>query len=191
MPIMEFAGFRLDTINLCVWRRGNVGEDERTALTPKAFDVLRYLVEHAGWLVTQDEILSALWPESYVNPEVLKHHVLEVRKALGDDPRNPRFIETMPRRGYRFIAPVSAVPVRRKGVVGDTRLRGTGGRLARACNGRGALRSREEPGIGGTSPRFEPSNDLELGGFPAAGKFAENDVSFFTDRCADHRLGGL
>jgi len=58
--------------------------------------------------VTQDEILSALWPESYVNPEVLKHHVLEVRKALGDDPRNPRFIETMPRRGYRFIAPVSA-----------------------------------------------------------------------------------
>jgi DNA-binding winged helix-turn-helix (wHTH) protein len=110
MLIMEFAGFRLDTINLCLWRRGNVGQDERTALTPKAFDVLRYLVEHAGRLVTQDEILSALWPQSYVQPEVLKHHVLEVRKALGDDPRNPRFIETMPRRGYRFIAPVSAGP---------------------------------------------------------------------------------
>jgi DNA-binding winged helix-turn-helix (wHTH) protein len=110
MLIMEFAGFRLDTINLCLWRRGNVGEDERTALTPKAFDVLRYLVEHAGRLVTQDEILSALWPQSYVNPEVLKRQVLEVRKALGDDPRNPRFIETMPRRGYRFIAPVSAAP---------------------------------------------------------------------------------
>jgi DNA-binding winged helix-turn-helix (wHTH) protein len=96
---MEFAGFRLDTFNLCLWRRGNVGEDERTALTPKAFDVLRYLVEHAGRLVAQDEILSALRPQSYVNPEVLKHHVQEVRKALGDDPRNPWFIETMPRRG--------------------------------------------------------------------------------------------
>jgi DNA-binding response OmpR family regulator len=60
MPGMEFAGFRLDTINLCLWRRGNVEEDERTALTPKAFDVLRYLVEHAGRLVTQDEMLSAL-----------------------------------------------------------------------------------------------------------------------------------
>jgi DNA-binding winged helix-turn-helix (wHTH) protein len=110
MAFMEFAGFRLDTINLCLWRQGNAGEDERTALTPKAFDVLRYLVEHAGRLVTQDEILSALWAQSYVQPEVLKHHVQEVRRALGDDPRNPRFIETMPRRGYRFIAPVSAGP---------------------------------------------------------------------------------
>jgi DNA-binding winged helix-turn-helix (wHTH) protein len=107
---MEFAGFRLDTINLCLWRRGKVGEDERTGLTPKAFDVLRYLVEHAGRLVTQDEILGALWPQSYVQPEVLKHHVLEVRKALGDDPRNPRFIETLPRRGYRFISPVTSGP---------------------------------------------------------------------------------
>src|SRR6266853_5907162 len=70
---MEFAGFRLDTIDQCLWRRGKAGKDERTALTPKAFDVLRYLVEHAGRLVTQDEILSALWPESYVNPEVLNH----------------------------------------------------------------------------------------------------------------------
>src|SRR5258708_32293405 len=99
----QFHSFRLDIVNHCLWR----GED-RVLLTPKAFDVLRYLVEHAGRLVTQDEILGALWPRSYVNPEVLKHHVLEVRKALGDDPRNPRFIETMPRRGYRFIAPVSA-----------------------------------------------------------------------------------
>jgi len=51
-------------------------------LTPKAFDVLRYLVEHADRLVTQDEILGALWPETYVNPEVIKKYILGIRKAL-------------------------------------------------------------------------------------------------------------
>jgi DNA-binding winged helix-turn-helix (wHTH) protein len=102
----EFARFRLDTVNQCLWRRRDTGDDERIALTPRAFGVLNYLVERAGRLVTQDELLETLWPQSYVQPEVLKHHVLEVRKALEDDPKKPLFIETLRRRGYRFIAPV-------------------------------------------------------------------------------------
>ncbi|HEX4598073.1 MAG TPA: AAA family ATPase, partial [Burkholderiaceae bacterium] len=106
----RFFDFHLDLVNQCLWRCGESGVDRRIALTPKAFDVLRYLVERPGRLVTQDEILLALWPKAYVQPEVLKHHVLELRKALGDDPRNPRFIETMLRRGYRFIAPPGAGP---------------------------------------------------------------------------------
>ena len=67
----QFHSFRLDIVNHCLWR----GED-RVLLTPKAFDVLRYLVEHADRLVTQDEILEALWPETYVNPEVIKKYIL-------------------------------------------------------------------------------------------------------------------
>jgi TolB-like protein/DNA-binding winged helix-turn-helix (wHTH) protein/Flp pilus assembly protein TadD len=96
-----FKAFRLDTANHLLWRDG-----ERVPLAPKAFDVLAYLVEHAGQLVTQDEILEALWSETYVNPEVLRKYILEIRKALGDRPGNPEFIETMPKRGYRFVAPV-------------------------------------------------------------------------------------
>ena len=68
--------------------------------------MLHYLVERAGRLVTQDELLEALWPETYVQPEVLKSHIRDIRSALGDDPKVPRFIETMPRRGYLFIAAV-------------------------------------------------------------------------------------
>ena len=60
-----FGPFRLDTVNHCLWRA-----NERAPLTPKAFDVLRYLVEHADRLVTQDELLEALWTETYVNPLV-------------------------------------------------------------------------------------------------------------------------
>jgi DNA-binding winged helix-turn-helix (wHTH) protein/tetratricopeptide (TPR) repeat protein len=76
------------------------------SLPPKAFDVLRYLVEHADRLVTQDEILENLWPDTYVNPEVVKKYVLEIRKVLGDQSRKPTFVATFPRRGYQFIAPV-------------------------------------------------------------------------------------
>src|SRR5258708_33604335 len=100
----QFHSFRLDIVNHCLWR----GED-RVVLTPKAFDVLRYLVERADRLVTQDEILEALWPETYVNPEVIKKYVLGIRKALGDRRDKPEFIETFPRRGYQFVASVSEV----------------------------------------------------------------------------------
>ena len=117
----SFGAFRLDTVNHCLWR----GE-KRVSLPPKAFDVLRYLVEHADRLVTQDEILEKLWPQTYVNPEVVKKYVLEIRKALGDQSRKPVFVATFPRRGYQFVAPfheaapsTPASPA--KGIVGRER----------------------------------------------------------------------
>src|SRR5467141_618051 len=102
----QFPPFQLDTVNQCLWRHRDNGDDERISLTPKAFGVLRYLVEHAGRLVTQNELLEALWPDTFVQPEVIKSHILDIRAALGDRPKNPLFIETLPRRGYRFIAPI-------------------------------------------------------------------------------------
>jgi len=101
----SFRGYRLDTVNHCLWRG-----DERLSLAPKAFDVLRYLVEHCDRLVTQEEILEALWPDTYVNPEVVKKYVLGIRKALGDDSAKPAFVATFPRRGYQFIAAVDDEP---------------------------------------------------------------------------------
>jgi DNA-binding winged helix-turn-helix (wHTH) protein/tetratricopeptide (TPR) repeat protein len=97
----RFQSFRLDTANHCLWH----GED-RADLAPKAFDVLRYLVEHAGRLVTPDELLEALWPETYVNPEGLRRYIQEIRKVLKDRADKPVFIETLPKRGYQFVAPI-------------------------------------------------------------------------------------
>lgn len=96
-----FKTFCLDTANHLLWRNG-----ERVPIAPKCFDVLAYLVENAGRVVTQDEMLDAVWPETHVNPEVLRKYILEIRKALSDRPDNPEFIETVPKRGYRFVAPV-------------------------------------------------------------------------------------
>ncbi len=103
----EFPPFHLDTVNQCLWRGQDRTDQERVLLTPRAYALLRYLVEHPGRLLTHDELLDALWPNTHVQPEVLKGHIFEVRTALGDDSKKPLFIETLPRRGYRFIAPVS------------------------------------------------------------------------------------
>src|ERR1700684_2464294 len=97
----EFLAFRLDTEDQCLWRG-----KERVALTPKALSILCYWMERAGHLVTQSELLEALWPDTFVQPEVLKSHILDIRNALGDNAKHPQFIETLPKRGYQFIAPV-------------------------------------------------------------------------------------
>src|SRR6185369_2608706 len=102
----EFPPFRLDTVNQCVLRGDGLAE-ERILLAPRAFAVLRYLVEHPGRLVAHEELLDALWPKTYVQPEVLKSHIAAIRAVLGDDARKPLFIETLSRRGYRFIASVA------------------------------------------------------------------------------------
>src|SRR5215470_6168895 len=98
---MEFGPFRLDTVSHRLWRG-----DLRVSMTPKAFDLLRYLVEHRDRLVSQREILDVLWARTHVNPEVVKKQILEIRKALGDRARPPAFIETFPKRGYQFVAEV-------------------------------------------------------------------------------------
>jgi DNA-binding winged helix-turn-helix (wHTH) protein/tetratricopeptide (TPR) repeat protein len=96
---LTFDAYRLDLANerlLC--------EDEVVGLTPKAFAVLRCLIERRGQLVKKEELLGAGWADTHVTDAVLKVSILEIRRALGDDAAAPRFIETVPRRGYRFIA---------------------------------------------------------------------------------------
>jgi predicted ATPase/DNA-binding winged helix-turn-helix (wHTH) protein len=101
-PQWHFADFRLDLDNACLWRGM-----QRIALTPKAFDVLHYLVTHADRLVTKDTLLDAVWPETAISDAVVRIAIGELRRALGDTPQAPRFIATVHRRGYRFLATVS------------------------------------------------------------------------------------
>ncbi|MFT4114500.1 ATP-binding protein [Silvibacterium sp.] len=150
--MLKFGEFRLDARNECVWR----GE-EMLALTPRPFAVLRYLVEHPQCLVTHDEMLEALWPETYVQPQVLRTYILELRKLLGDDPVCPRYIQTVPRRGYRFMAAVAdaeeADAPASNGIVGRAaELKLLAEHLKRVRNGeRATLFITGEPGIGKTA----------------------------------------
>src|ERR687886_212732 len=97
-----FGGFRLDPDNACLWRG-----TQAIALTLKAFDVLHYLVTHPDRLVSKDTLLDAVWPETAVSDAVVRIAIGELRRALGDTVQAPRFIATVSRRGYRFLAPVT------------------------------------------------------------------------------------
>src|SRR5262245_1334877 len=99
--MLLFASFRLDPNNEQLWRA-----DRLVSIQPKTFAVLCYLVERAQQLVTKDELLDALWGDVYVGEAVLKTHLKEIRQALGDSVKTPRFIQTVHRRGYRFVADV-------------------------------------------------------------------------------------
>src|SRR5688572_4711076 len=98
-------------------RRGG----ESTRIEPKAMDVLRVLAERAGSVVTRDELFQAAWPGMVVGDEALSQTITKLRRALGDDPRSPRYIETISKRGYRLTAPVMsptppAAPASRRGM---------------------------------------------------------------------------
>src|SRR4029077_16462122 len=83
-------------------------------LAPKVFDTLLILVDNRGRLVEKGELMRQLWPDTFVEESNLTFNIQQIRKVLGDDARRPRFIETVARRGYRFIAEVngdSALPI--------------------------------------------------------------------------------
>src|SRR5919198_1375099 len=97
-PQWRFADFRLDPDNACLWRG-----TQPIALTPKALDVLHYLVTHPDRLVTKDTLLDAVWPETAVSDVVVRIAIGELRRALGDTAQAPRFIATVHRRGGRVF----------------------------------------------------------------------------------------
>jgi len=100
--VFLFLPFRLNVRNEQLWHGA-----QALALRPKTFAVLRYLVARAGQLVTQDELLDAVWGPTVVSETVVRSSIRELRTTLGDTAQRPQFIQTVHRRGYRFIAPVT------------------------------------------------------------------------------------
>jgi DNA-binding winged helix-turn-helix (wHTH) protein len=103
---LYFGPHRLDLEVGQLWR-----DQDEVKLTPKALAVLRVLVARAGQVVTKDELFQTVWPQTVVSDDALTTCILELRHALRDKAKQPRYIETVHRRGYRFIALVTTQPV--------------------------------------------------------------------------------
>lgn len=99
---LSFGPFRLEPAESRLWRQGDI-----VPLQPKALTILQHLVERSGHLATKDELLAAGWPGVFVSEAALKVCIREIRRALADDAAHPSYIETVHRRGYRFVAPVT------------------------------------------------------------------------------------
>ena len=102
----RFGPFLVDRAGYRVLRGSEVLD-----LTPQLLDLLLYLLDRAGTLVTKDALLEALWPDANVTDNALAQAVSELRQAIGDDVRAPRYIKTIARRGYRFIAAVGRLDI--------------------------------------------------------------------------------
>jgi DNA-binding winged helix-turn-helix (wHTH) protein/TolB-like protein/tetratricopeptide (TPR) repeat protein len=98
----DFGPFRVDVTERLLFR-GN----EAVQLTPKAFDLLLVFVESNGRVLTKEELMKRVWPDSFVEEANLSHNVYKLREALGEGGNGAKFIETLPRRGYRFVAKIT------------------------------------------------------------------------------------
>src|SRR5215217_9688774 len=99
--IHRFNDFAIDTEQKVLLRGGKA-----VPLAPKVFETLLALVENHGRIVLKEELMKRLWPDTFVEESNLTFNIQQLRKALGDNARKPVYIETIPRRGYRFIAGV-------------------------------------------------------------------------------------
>jgi DNA-binding winged helix-turn-helix (wHTH) protein/TolB-like protein/thioredoxin-like negative regulator of GroEL len=102
--IYQFGPYRIDVTERILLRDG-----DPCVLAPRVFDLLALLVENHGHLMEKETLLKALWPDSFVEEANLNVNISTLRKALGESANEAQFIETVPRRGYRFVAPVTAV----------------------------------------------------------------------------------
>jgi len=100
----EFAEFRLDAEEKVLLKKGKPVD-----LRPRVFQLLAILVENQGRIVEKDDLMNQIWADSFVEESNLTFTVRQLRKVLGDDAHEPRFIETVPRRGYRFVAEVQEI----------------------------------------------------------------------------------
>lgn len=105
-PIYQFGVFQLSVTD----RQLKRGETS-IPLTPKLFDLLIFLLENHGRAISKDELLSKIWPDSFVSEENLSRHISTLRKTLGEDGNGFRYIETLPKFGYRFAEPVTQITI--------------------------------------------------------------------------------
>src|SRR5213082_444670 len=102
--VFEFGPYRLDSGERLLLRG-----DEVVPLTPKAFEMLLVLVENSGHVLTKEELMKRVWPDTIVEEANLSHNIYKLREALGEGRSGEKYIKTVPRRGYRFVAKVTQV----------------------------------------------------------------------------------
>lgn len=166
----EFSPFRIDVAERVLFCDGAL-----VPLTPKAFDILLLLVERSGHLVEKSEIMDAVWPDTFVEEANLTQNIFTLRKALGRRDSERLFIETVSRRGYRFIAPVKKLEQEEDSA--QEAAKGTPG---------------QEPAPGGeraVSPSEEAVNSLAI--LPFINDCADQNAEYLADGITESIINSL
>src|SRR5215471_13685951 len=107
----EITGYQFDSVEVRPAACEVLRDGKAVALEPKAFRVLLYLIENRDRAVSKDELIRAVWQGAAVTDNALTRIVAQLRRELGDDARQPRYIQTLPTLGYRFVAGLKVQPV--------------------------------------------------------------------------------
>src|SRR5580704_11822827 len=119
--IFQFGGFQIDVLARALRR-----QDEIITLNRRAFDVLLYLVQNPGRLLTRDELLKNVWPDTFVDENSLAQSISALRRALEEKPGDNNYVVTLPGRGYQFVSPVQVVAQDNLSVIADATDAGSG-----------------------------------------------------------------
>src|ERR1700689_2328655 len=114
-----FGPFRVDPEKELLLR-----EDEAVPIAPKAFQVLLVLIRHSKQVVSKDDLLKTIWPDTFVEEANLSRNIFLLRKALGESPQDHQYVVTVPGRGYRFAENVQLVPDRELNIVAASHAKG-------------------------------------------------------------------
>jgi len=182
----EFGPYRLDVGQRVLTRTG-----EAVSLTPKATDILTLLVANAGQLVGKEELLKQVWPDTFVEDSNLSQNIFLLRRVLGDERPSPRYIETVVRRGYRFIANVRVISADASGsdgvAFGDSVL-GRGARRESGYLWPSVQRSSLAPQFGGVDAASAPQTVAVL---PLLNATGDEDLEYLADGLTDNLVNNL
>jgi DNA-binding winged helix-turn-helix (wHTH) protein/TolB-like protein len=151
--VYEFGAFRLDPVERVLMR-----DDSPVPLTPKLFDTLTVLIRNSGHTVTKDELMTLVWPNTFVDEGTLTRTVSRLRRALGEETNGHRYIETVPRFGYRFLA-----EVRESAADGGTVWEGIGVRAALASQRITKQQTADLEDLGTGVPDWDPAEPPGMG----------------------------
>jgi DNA-binding winged helix-turn-helix (wHTH) protein/TolB-like protein len=188
----EFGPYRLDVSQRVLTRTG-----EAVSLTPKATEILTLLVANAGQLVGKDELLKQVWPDTFVEESNLTQNIFLLRRVLGDERPSPRYIETVVRRGYRFIANVRVIVPDPQGSQNPGAQEDLHARVTLAEDGEQGASRRSSPNVQRSrlSPQFgsvdEASAPRIVAVLPFLNATGNDDLEYLADGLTDNLVNNL
>jgi len=199
LEVLEFGPYRIDREQRLLTKGSSM-----TPLAPKVFDLLLVLAESGGRTLTKESLLKTLWPDSFVEEGSLTRNISTLRKVLGESPEDQKYITTVPKRGYRFVAQVRAVPVSNQlamgsGISAFSASDGNQGTIRASSDGQFPLTPQQQPavvwweqrGIDSSSPALSMASVASIAVKPLENTSGDASHDYFAEMITEALISEL
>jgi DNA-binding winged helix-turn-helix (wHTH) protein/TolB-like protein/tetratricopeptide (TPR) repeat protein len=199
LEVLEFGPYRIDREQRLLTKGTSI-----VPLAPKVFDLLLVLAESGGRILTKESLLKTLWPDSFVEEGSLTRNISTLRKVLGESPEDQKYITTVPKRGYRFVAQVRAVPVSNQlamgsGISAFSASDGNQGTIRASSDGQFPLTPQQQPavvwweqrGIDSSSPALSMASVASIAVKPLENTSGDASHDYFAEMITEALISEL